>query len=62
MYTGGLADPTARRFARLWAAVFGLGLPRAAGRTSKTGYRAATHPVAFRAPSIGTRYHRAVWA
>ncbi len=26
MYSGGRADATARRFARLWAAVFGLGL------------------------------------
>jgi hypothetical protein len=26
MYAGGRADSTARRFARLWAAVFGLGL------------------------------------
>jgi hypothetical protein len=27
MYAGGRADATARRFARIWAAVFGLGLP-----------------------------------
>ena len=26
MYAGGRADATARRFARLWAAAFGLGL------------------------------------
>jgi len=26
MYAGGRADATARRFSRLWAAVFGLGL------------------------------------
>ena len=26
MYTGGRADPTARRFARFWSVVFGLGL------------------------------------
>ncbi len=29
MYAGGQADATARRFARIWAAVFGLGLGRA---------------------------------
>jgi hypothetical protein len=67
MYQGGRGDPTARRFARLWAAVFRLGLApkrwvtlEVAGRRSGQVTRLARR--AGRAGRAGRRHHWWRWA